>query len=115
LHGSPWAVDKMARCLRRIDVNANENKQETNMAKIDLDALSIEELAALRDHASDKLAEKVATRQAELEAELEKLSHYGKSLKKSQATPVAKSKKDEALKDNAATDRVAKDHLAKAA
>ncbi len=37
------------------------------MAKIDLDLLSIEELAALRDHASDKLAEKVAARQAELE------------------------------------------------
>jgi hypothetical protein len=32
------------------------------MAKIDLDSLSIEELAALRDDATDKLAEKVATR-----------------------------------------------------
>ncbi|MDB5564011.1 MAG: hypothetical protein JWP84_577 [Tardiphaga sp.] len=70
------------------------------MAKIDLDSLSIEELAALRDHATDKLAEKVAARQAELEAELEKLSHYGKSVKKSQATPVAKPKKDEAAKDD---------------
>jgi uncharacterized coiled-coil protein SlyX len=72
------------------------------MAKIDLDALSIEELAALRDQATDKLAEKVAARQAELEAELEKLSHYGKSVKKSQATPVAKPKKDEPPKDSVA-------------
>jgi DNA-binding protein H-NS len=78
------------------------------MAKIDLDSLTIEELAALRDHASDKLAEKVAARQAELEAELEKLSHYGKSVKKSQATPVAKPKKDDATRDHAAKDDVAK-------
>lgn len=69
------------------------------MAKIDLDALSIEELATLRDDASDKLAEKVAARQAELEAELEKLSHYGKPAKKSQATPVAKQRKDEPAKE----------------
>jgi len=40
------------------------------MAKIDLDSLSIEELAALRDHSTDKLFEKVAARRAELEAEL---------------------------------------------
>ena len=39
------------------------------MAKIDLDSLSIEELAALREHAADKLFEKVAARRAELEAE----------------------------------------------
>ena len=71
------------------------------MAKIDLDALSIEELAALRDDATDKLAEKVAARQAELEAELERLAQYGKSVKKSQATPVAKPKKDEPVKDPA--------------
>jgi len=69
------------------------------MAKIDLDQLSIEELAALRDQATDKLAEKVGARQAELEAELERLAQYGKSVKKSQATPVAKPKKDEAGKD----------------
>jgi DNA-binding protein H-NS len=69
------------------------------MAKIDLDSLSIEELAALRDQASDKLAEKVAARQAELEAELEKLAQYGKPVKKSQATPVAKSRKDDSGKD----------------
>ena len=44
------------------------------MAKIDLDSLSIEELAALRECATDKLMEKVAVRRAELETELEKLS-----------------------------------------
>jgi hypothetical protein len=69
------------------------------MAKIDLEILSIEELAALRDQATDKLAEKVAARQAELEAELEKLAQYGKPAKKSQATPVAKPKKEEAAKE----------------
>ena len=74
------------------------------MAKIDLDSLNIEELAALRDQATDKLAEKVAARQAELEAELEKLSQYGKSVKKSQATPVAKPKKDETVKDESPKD-----------
>ncbi len=52
------------------------------MAKIDLDSLGIEELASLRDHATEKLAEKVAARQAELEAELEKLSQYGKPARK---------------------------------
>jgi hypothetical protein len=38
------------------------------MAKIDLDSLGIEELASLRDSATEKLYEKVAARQAELEA-----------------------------------------------
>jgi DNA-binding protein H-NS len=74
------------------------------MAKIDLDSLSIEELAALRDQATDKLAEKVAARQAELEAELEKLAQYGKSVKKSQATPVAKPKKDDMSKSEPPAD-----------
>ncbi|QUS39917.1 hypothetical protein RPMA_14545 [Tardiphaga alba] len=75
------------------------------MTTIDLDSLSIEQLAALRDQATDKLAEKVAARQAELEAELDKLAQYGKVVKKSQATPVAKTKKDEAAKsDNTASD-----------
>ena len=69
------------------------------MTKFDLDSLSIEELAALRDRATDNLAEKVAARQAELEAELEKLAQYGKVTKKSQATPVVKSKKEEAKAD----------------
>jgi len=66
------------------------------MAKIDLDSLSIEELASLRDDAIEKLAEKVAARRAELEAELEKLSQYGKPAKKSQGSaPIAKAKKSD--------------------
>jgi hypothetical protein len=73
-----------------------KGKQEDHMAKTDLVSLSIEELAALRDRAIEKLAEKVAARQAELEAEMEKLSQYGKPSKKtSVAGPVAKSKKSE--------------------
>ncbi|HVX77623.1 MAG TPA: hypothetical protein VHB49_15930 [Bradyrhizobium sp.] len=79
------------------------------MAKIDLDALSIEELASLRDHAVEKLAEKVAARQAELEAELEKLSQYGKPAKKSQAAaPAAKVKKSDERNSEEAKDPVAK-------
>ena len=70
------------------------------MAKIDLDSLSIEELAALRDSAIDKLMEKVAVRQAELEAELERLSQYGKPGKKALAsTPVVKAKKSDEKSD----------------
>ena len=60
------------------------------MAKIDLDSLNIEELAALRERIIEKLAEKVASRQVELEAEMERLSQYGKPSKKSQAAPAAK-------------------------
>jgi hypothetical protein len=68
------------------------------MAKIDLDTLSIEELAALRDAATEKLSEKVVTRQSELEAELERLSQYGKLTRKS---PAAKPKKgDDAVRKN---------------
>jgi hypothetical protein len=71
------------------------------MAKIDLDSLSIEELAALRDRAIEKLAEKVVARQAELEAEIERLSQYGKASKKSPTTaPVAKSKKRDEKKSD---------------
>jgi Zn-dependent peptidase ImmA (M78 family) len=67
------------------------------MAKIDLDALSIEELASLRDRAIEKLAEKVAAKQAELEAELERLSQYGAkpAKKKDAAPPAARAKKSE--------------------
>jgi hypothetical protein len=67
------------------------------MAKTDLDSMSIEELASLRDAAANKLAEKVAARHAELEAEMARLSVYGKPAKKAAAMPeVAKSKKAEA-------------------
>jgi len=86
------------------------------MAKIDLDSLSIEELAALRDNATDKLAEKVAARQAELEAELERLSLYGKPAKKSLGAPViAKAKKSDevARKGDEAKEPIAKEAIAK--
>ena len=66
------------------------------MAKIDLDSLNIEELAALRDAATEKLAQKVTARQAELAAELERLAQDGKLTKKALvAPPVAKPKKAE--------------------
>jgi hypothetical protein len=81
------------------------------MSNIDLDSLSIEELATLRDNAIDKLAEKVAARRAELEAELDKLSPYDKPAKKTQAAaPVAKAKKSDEKK----TDEV-KEPIARAA
>jgi hypothetical protein len=79
------------------------------MAKIDLDSLSIEELATLRENATDKLMEKVAARRAELEAELEKLSQYGKPAKKSQEpAPVAKAKKSDEKKSDEVKDPIAK-------
>jgi hypothetical protein len=78
------------------------------MAKIDLSALSIEELAALRDSAIEKLAEKVAARRAELDAELEKLSLYDKPAKKSQAVaPVVKTKKSDEKKSDEVQESVA--------
>jgi hypothetical protein len=88
------------------------------MAKIDLDSLSIEEVAALRDNATDKLMEKVAARRAELEAELEKLSHYDRQAKKSPAVaPAAKAKKSDevAKKADEAKEPIAKEPIAKAA
>jgi hypothetical protein len=70
---------------------------ENSMAKIDLDGLSIEELAALRDNAIEKLAQKVAARQAELEAELERLAQFGRPTRKV-AAPGAKAPKVESAK-----------------
>jgi hypothetical protein len=86
------------------------------MAKIDLDSLSIEELAALRDSAADKLMEKVAARRAELEAELEKLSQYDRPAKKSQAAtaPVVKTRKSQENKAENKTDEP-REPIAKAA
>jgi len=78
------------------------------MAKNDLDALSIEELAALRENATDKLMEKVAARRAELEAELEKLSQYDRLAKKSQLAPVAKGKKSDEKKGDEVKEPIAK-------
>lgn len=68
------------------------------MAKIDLDSLGIEELANLRENATDKLFEKVAARRGELEAELEKLAQYGKPLKKAESLPAPKAKKSDEAK-----------------
>jgi hypothetical protein len=86
-----------------------KRKREAGMAKIDLDSLSIEEVAVLRDNATDKLAEKVAARRAELEAELEKLSQYEKPARKSQAAaPVAKAKRNDEKKADEVRDAIAK-------
>ena len=79
------------------------------MAKIDLDSFGIEELAALRDNATDKLMEKVAARRAELEAELEKLLQYGRPPKKSlEAAPVVKTRKSDEKKSDEVKDPIAK-------
>ena len=59
------------------------------MARSDLDSMSIEELAVLRDNANAKLLEKVAARQLELEAEMDRLSQYGKPAKKALAAAPA--------------------------
>ena len=83
------------------------------MAKIDLDSLGIEELASLREHATDKLFEKVAARRAELEAELEKLAQYGKPVKKPDGAPVVKVKKAEDAKESVAKESVAKQSVVK--
>ena len=72
------------------------------MQKVDLDAMSIEELAALRDNATVKLAEKVAARQKELEAELEKLSAYGAKPRKLSAPKPAKEQAVREPKESAA-------------
>lgn len=53
------------------------------MQKIDLDSMSIDDLATLRDQATEKLADKIAARQRELVAEMEKLASLGKSAKPS--------------------------------
>jgi hypothetical protein len=79
------------------------------MAKIDLDSLGIEELAALRDAATEKLAQRVLARQAELEAELEQLAQYGKLTRKTLTSPVAAKPKrgDEARRGGEARDGAA--------
>ena len=79
--------------------DSERHKREVPMAKIDLDSLGIEELAGLRENATDKLFEKVAARRAELEAELEKLAQYGKPVKKVESPPAPKAKKTEEAKE----------------
>ena len=83
------------------------------MAKIDLDSLGIEELASLREHATDKLFEKVVARRAELEAELDKLAQYGKPVKKMESAPAPKAKKTEEAKEP--KEKEPKEQVAKAA
>ena len=86
------------------------------MAKIDLDSMSIEEVADLRDSATDKLAEKVAARRAELEAELEKLAPYDKPAPKSQlAAPAVKARKNQETAEAARKSSEVKEPVAKAA
>jgi hypothetical protein len=77
------------------------------MAKLDLESMGIEELAALRENATDKLLEKVAARRAELEDELGKLAQYDKLSRKPQAAPAAKTKKSDDRKDNEVKDTTA--------
>ncbi len=71
------------------------------MQKIDLDAMSIDELAKLRDNAGVKLTEKVNARRKELEAELARLSVYGKGGKAAAtaAPKLVKENAGEALKE----------------
>jgi hypothetical protein len=72
------------------------------MQKIDLDAMSIDELAKLRDNAGVKLTEKVNARRKELEAELARLSIYGKGSKVAAAAPkLVKEDVREAVKEPA--------------
>jgi hypothetical protein len=51
------------------------------MQKVDLESMSIDDLAKLCDEASEKLADKIAARQRELAAEMEKLAVLGKKAK----------------------------------
>ncbi|MCK1637341.1 hypothetical protein IVA95_07010 [Bradyrhizobium sp. 157] len=68
------------------------------MAKIDLDSLSIEELTALREHATDKLFEKVAARRTR--SGTGKLAQYGKPpVKKTESAPAPKAKKSEEARE----------------
>ncbi len=80
--------------MPKIDKAEMPKTDRADMTKIDFDAMSIEELAALRDNAGAKLLEKVTARQVELEAEIERLSQYSKQSKKAVATAsVTKPKK----------------------
>jgi hypothetical protein len=51
------------------------------MQKVDMESMSIDDLAKLCDEASEKLADKIAARQRELAAEMEKLAVLGKKAK----------------------------------
>jgi hypothetical protein len=106
-------IDKSDMVKSDMVKNDMVKNDRTEVTKIDLDAMSIEELATLRDNASAKLLEKVTARQVELEAEIERLAQYGKPSKKAVASaPIAKTKKakaeeisDIAVSDNPAADK----------
>jgi hypothetical protein len=88
------------------------------MQKIDLDALSIDELAKVRDQATVKLAERIHARRKELQTELARLATYDKDVKvKGKGAPSApklvKESVREALKDSSKDS--SKDDAAKAA
>jgi hypothetical protein len=84
------------------------------MQKIDLDALSIEELAKLRDNAAVKLTERVNARRKELESELARLSVFGKPGKaKGKAAAAAPKLVKESVRE--ALRETAKDESARAA
>lgn len=84
------------------------------MQKFDLDALSIEELAKLRDNATLKLAERVNARRKELQAELARLTTYDKDVKvKGKAAPTAPKLVKESVRE--ALREPVKDEAAKAA
>ena len=84
------------------------------MQKIDLDALSIEELAKLRDNAAVKLTERVNARRKELESELARLQVFGKPGKaKGKSVPAVPKLVKESVRE--ALKETAKDDSAKAA
>jgi hypothetical protein len=97
----------MAKIDNKIDNTKSDNaKSDTRTeTKIDLDAMSIEDLATLRDNANAKLLEKVAARQVELEAEMDRLSQYGKPAKKAAAAAVAAPVAPKAKKNETKTEK----------
>lgn len=70
------------------------------MVKIDLDSMSIEERAKLRENINTKITEKVGARQLKLEADMDRRSECGKSAKKSATSLPTEAKKNEPKKIN---------------
>lgn len=91
------------------------------MQKVDLDSMSIDELAKLCDQASEKLADKIAARQRELATEMEKLAALGKKTKivapKKDMKDIKEALKPEAVKPQEVSkpQEVAKPQVTKAA
>ena len=79
------------------------------MAKIDLDSLSIEELAGLRDHATEKLSKRSRHGRPNSRRNWKNCPQYGKPAKKSPAAaPVAKAKKSDEKKSDEVKEPIAK-------